>query len=129
MTEHFWRSQGLDELKMVSNRITYPTIDFEIVTTDLNLYFSNTVNFIEHSIFPGTQSDVLLKVQIHGFNWEQCLNIYQRAATNLSNKQLCAGGEEEKGTCGGDSGDLIDFCIRQHIVMYLWLLKYKQAVL
>lgn len=61
--------------------------------------------------FSASRSDVKLKLDVNGFNFDQCSNIYEKSSIKLSNKQLCAGGEEGKGTCNGDSGDLIDFWI------------------
>lgn len=55
--------------------------------------------------FAASQSPVKLKLQVNGFNFERCSNVYQTKSTiALSHKQMCAGGEEGKGTCNGDSG-------------------------
>lgn len=48
-----------------------------------------------------SQSQVKLKVQVSGFNLEQCTDIYQRSAINLSARVLCAGGEDGKDSCRG----------------------------
>lgn len=48
--------------------------------------------------FLGTPSDVKLKVEIDGYNWNRCNNKYAR---RLIPTQLCAGGEEGKDSCGG----------------------------
>lgn len=39
-----------------------------------------------------TRSDVKLKLEVDGFNWDQCANVYRRAAVVLGNNALCAGG-------------------------------------
>ncbi|XP_031619831.1 serine protease easter-like isoform X2 [Contarinia nasturtii] len=49
----------------------------------------------------GTSSDVKLKVEINGFNWDRCNNLYGR---QLVTTQICAGGEHGKDSCSGDSG-------------------------
>lgn len=43
-----------------------------------------------------SNSDVKLKLVVNGFAQQQCSTVYRRAAINLSEKQLCAGGEEGK---------------------------------
>lgn len=50
-----------------------------------------------------SRSEVKLKLEISGFNLEQCATIYSRSAT-LNPKQMCAGGEEGRDSCSGDSG-------------------------
>lgn len=62
--------------------------------------------------FSGTQSQIKLKVEVNGFSLDQCSNIYRQFSINLSDEHLCAGGEEGKGSCNGDSGDLIEFQIK-----------------
>lgn len=53
----------------------------------------------------GTSSDVKLKADIMGFNWNQCNEIYQeQSRTSINKKQLCAGGEVNKDSCSGDAG-------------------------
>lgn len=53
---------------------------------------------------------VKLKVEQKGFNFSQCADIYQPLGVNLtSGMYFCAGGEEDKGSCEGDEGDLINF--------------------
>lgn len=37
-----------------------------------------------------------LKVEVRGYNFDECAGIYRRQSINLSNAQLCAGGEEGK---------------------------------
>lgn len=59
--------------------------------------------------FSGTQSQIKLKVEVNGFNLDQCSNVYRNFSINLSDEHLCAGGEEGKGSCNGDSGVLIEF--------------------
>lgn len=56
-----------------------------------------------------SRSDVKQKLDVFGFNLNECKNIYRTTGTTLSDdKQLCAGGEEGKDSCNGDSGDSID---------------------
>lgn len=65
--------------------------------------------------FSASQSDILLKSKVTGVSLDQCSNLYQRYKINLSDKQLCAGGEDDsKDSCNGDSGDSIDFQIEIH---------------
>lgn len=50
-------------------------------------------------------------MEVNGFSLNQCAKIYDRdmGIKLTKDKQLCAGGEDGKDTCNGDSGDLIDF--------------------
>lgn len=53
----------------------------------------------------GTYNDVKIKLDLPGFNWEQCNRVYQREFQgSLGPNELCAGGEKNKDSCGGDSG-------------------------
>lgn len=52
----------------------------------------------------GRQSDVKMKLEMNGFNLNQCDDIYRRIQLTLSKNQLCAGGEAGKDSCNGDSG-------------------------
>lgn len=49
----------------------------------------------------GSQSNVKLKLEMNGFNLIRCEDIYH----TLSRNQLCAGGEQGKDSCNGDSGE------------------------
>lgn len=51
-------------------------------------------------------SNVKQKLEMSGFNWDQCNSVYQDI-TNvpLQSTQLCAGGEMDKDSCTGDSGE------------------------
>lgn len=57
-------------------------------------YFYYSIHLIVPISLTASQSDIKLKVQVNGFNLEECTNMYQKAAINLSPKVLCAGGEE-----------------------------------
>lgn len=50
-----------------------------------------------------------MKLQVSGFNLDECENVYRLMKARLNGKQICAGGEENKDSCEGDSGDSIDF--------------------
>lgn len=64
----------------------------------VNLYFS------------ASRSDVKMKLEMTGFNLNECANIYRTLGYFLTNgKQLCAGGEDGKDSCNGDSGELTEF--------------------
>lgn len=68
------------------------------------------VDFIFCDCFSASRSAVKLKLELNGFNFNQCAGIYRPFGINLTNgTQLCAGGEEGKDSCSGDSGDLIAF--------------------
>lgn len=59
------------------------------------------------SIFPhavASRSDIKLKLEVNGFNLNRCGQVYRAAGITLNPKQLCAGGEEGKDSCNGDSG-------------------------
>lgn len=43
---------------------------------------------------------------MRGFNLEQCANIYRNAAINVDSMQLCAGSEDGRDSCKGDSGNM-----------------------
>lgn len=58
--------------------------------------------------FSASRSEVKLKVEVNGFNLQECAKIFSREiGIKLTNdKQLCAGGEDNKDSCEGDSGNL-----------------------
>lgn len=57
-------------------------------------------------ILLGRQSDFKLKLEVKGFNLDECSNVYlERNFFKLGKDVLCAGGEEGKDSCSGDSGD------------------------
>lgn len=64
--------------------------------------------------FSASRSEVKLKLEVNGFNLEQCAGVYRRASISLGTNILCAGGEEGKDSCSGDSGDLIDSVLFSH---------------
>ncbi|XP_031616424.1 serine protease easter-like [Contarinia nasturtii] len=52
----------------------------------------------------GARSDVKMKIEINGVPNTHCNNMYRARLITLTTKQLCAGGEEGKDSCNGDSG-------------------------
>lgn len=65
-------------------------------------------------------SDVKLKLEMSGFNWDQCNSIYQQIThVPLGSSQLCAGGENNKDSCTGDSGEYFFIPIQCHICSFL----------
>lgn len=60
--------------------------------------------FNRASYFTASRSEVKLKLEVNGFNLNQCSNVYRRASITLGTNVLCAGGEEGKDSCSGDSG-------------------------
>lgn len=66
------------------------------------------INSITHRtcLLIASQSEVKLKVEVDGFDFGECDNIYQRTGIKLSNKQLCAGGVGGRDSCTGDSGNI-----------------------
>lgn len=59
--------------------------------------------------FSGTRSQVKLKLDVKGFNLNECTKIYHKMGINLTNgMQICAGGEGGKDSCNGDSGKSIE---------------------
>lgn len=55
-------------------------------------------------LFVASHSDVKLKLEVNGVNLNRCNNIYRLAGITLNSGQICAGGEEGKDSCSGDSG-------------------------
>lgn len=55
-------------------------------------------------IFTGAKSDVKLKVEVDGFNWNRCTKLYRVTGISLIESQLCAGGQAGEDSCQGDSG-------------------------
>lgn len=55
--------------------------------------------------FLGRKSSYKKKLGVNGFNLNECSNIYRsRNSMALGNNVMCAGGEEGKDSCSGDSG-------------------------
>lgn len=54
--------------------------------------------------FAASRSEVKLKLEMDGFNLNRCSSVYNLAGVSLNQKQLCAGGEQGKDSCSGDSG-------------------------
>ncbi|KAL3286005.1 hypothetical protein HHI36_000519 [Cryptolaemus montrouzieri] len=52
----------------------------------------------------GTSSSIKLKVVVPVKENSDCQNIYRYASKDITEKQICAGGEEGKDSCNGDSG-------------------------
>lgn len=50
------------------------------------------------------KSNIKLKLVVPFFNKQQCNDLYATAKAILTPKQLCAGGENAKDACNGDSG-------------------------
>lgn len=44
------------------------------------------------------------KLEVNGYNLNQCDEIYRRLNIRLDSTQLCAGGERGRDSCNGDSG-------------------------
>lgn len=56
--------------------------------------------------FAGSPSEVKLKLEVKGFNLQSCNNIYNQIyRVSLNSRQMCAGGEDGKDSCNGDSGN------------------------
>lgn len=62
------------------------------------LFLSNNISF-----FLGRASSKLLKVDVPTMLHSECENKYGRQA-NITQRQLCAGGRNQKDSCQGDSG-------------------------
>lgn len=56
------------------------------------------------SSIAASRSDVKLKLEVNGFNLNRCNNVYKVVSLSLTTKHLCAGGEEDRDSCSGDSG-------------------------
>lgn len=52
----------------------------------------------------GVASDTKLKVDVNGVNKRDCQKAYNYWRKTIWDKQICAGGEAGKDSCGGDSG-------------------------
>lgn len=52
----------------------------------------------------GRRSEDLLKVEISVTSLENCRRIYANTPALLNDRQLCAGGQNRRDSCGGDSG-------------------------
>ena len=49
-------------------------------------------------------ADKLQHIRLHIFDSEKCKNVYEEVGALNRTLQLCVGGEENKDSCGGDSG-------------------------
>lgn len=52
----------------------------------------------------GVSSETKLKVDVNGVNQRDCQQAYNQWKKTIWEKQICAGGEAGKDSCGGDSG-------------------------
>lgn len=52
-----------------------------------------------------------MKLEVNLFDLNECKHVYRLMRAHLTDKHICAGGEENKDSCEGDSGDSIDFKI------------------
>ncbi|XP_025833724.1 CLIP domain-containing serine protease 2-like isoform X2 [Agrilus planipennis] len=52
----------------------------------------------------GTRSPDLLQVFLPVIDQETCKNTYKNSAVPITHKQACAGGKNQRDSCGGDSG-------------------------
>ena len=50
------------------------------------------------------QADKLQHIRLHIFDSEKCKNVYEEVGALNRTLQLCVGGEENRDSCGGDSG-------------------------
>ncbi|XP_031619835.1 serine protease easter-like [Contarinia nasturtii] len=58
--------------------------------------FGRTAN-----VWNATSSSIKMKVDIDGYNWNECNELYSQS---LRSTQICVGGIEGKDSCSGDSG-------------------------
>lgn len=50
-----------------------------------------------------------MKLEVQGINLKDCNEIYQIDGYNVTEKHLCAGGDEGRDSCNGDSGNVMIF--------------------
>lgn len=55
-------------------------------------------------LFLASKSEIKLKVEVDGFNFDRCSELYRVTGLKLIPTQLCAGGKEGEDSCSGDSG-------------------------
>lgn len=55
-------------------------------------------------LFSASRSDIKLKLEVNGYNLDECSEVYRNHKIRLNSKHLCAGGEEGRDSCSGDSG-------------------------
>lgn len=60
-------------------------------------------------MFLASKSNVKLQVEVDGKNLNQCNQVYSQINIQLSQKQLCAGGEILKDSCNV-SFEIVRFC-------------------
>lgn len=73
-----------------------------IISVLMNSWTNHQVFFFWHAL--ASRSEIKLKLEVNGFNLNRCGQVYRAAGITLNPKQLCAGGEEGKDSCNGDSG-------------------------
>lgn len=102
----------------------------KMVQPDLGVFWERCLSLIVFSILSATRSEVVLKVELNGFNFNECAEIYYRnSGINITNgKQLCASGEWGKDSCNGDAGNLIELNgIRNLFVFIIVILVNVQS--
>lgn len=87
-------------------------------------------------LFAASRSDIKKKLEVSGFNLNRCGQVYRLAGITLNPKQLCAGGEEGKDSCNGDSGKFenmlsIFFNLWKYFIKIRWSIdgrRYIQSI-
>ncbi|KAK9869225.1 hypothetical protein WA026_002977 [Henosepilachna vigintioctopunctata] len=60
-----------------------------------------------------------MKIKVQVISNYECKKMYHRAGVNISEKQLCAGGEKNKNSCYGDSGgSLVSISVNKYSRFY-----------
>lgn len=58
-------------------------------------------------LYTASRSDVKLKLEVQGFNLNDCAEVYKNDGYIVTEKHLCAGGDEGRDSCNGDSGNVM----------------------
>lgn len=80
----------------------------------LKISKANRTSFLVEKYFPNIRSPIKLKIKIPFVPTDTCRRFFQRHGIIIGPGQICAGGEDAKDSCAGDSGGPLMYFDRKH---------------